>query len=252
MKINKNLIGVSNLSWNHEDSNLAFAKLRDMGIKYIEVAPTKVCDWVDSDFFKKIKDYKILAKKYDIEICGLQSLFFNKSINLFKEPKLFLEHFKVVIKTARILEAKYLVYGSPKTRVKTENDDESIFVDIFCDISELAKDINVCIEPNPLEYGCNFILNASECEEMVRKINKKNIKSHIDTSSIILNKESINFFKSTNSITAHISAPFLKNITNEYKSLYNNVFDLDLEYITLEVVGTDIDLIEEQVKMLKQ
>jgi sugar phosphate isomerase/epimerase len=244
--------GVSNIGWDFEKNDEIFEVLQKNKISYVEIAPTKICDWDDKDLLKKIKSYKKKLKKYNLKACGLQSIFFNKNINIFKEPNKFIQHFKHVIEIGKLLDVKYIVYGSPKTRVISEGDNLDVFINSFIEISKIDKNINICIEPNPEEYGCNFITNMIECENIVKKINKTNIKTHIDISEVIINSENIENFDLNICETAHISNQKLQKIKKEYNHLYNKLFTLNLKFTTLESLKLNNKKdIEEQLSFIK-
>jgi len=239
--------GVSNIGWDIDKSELMFQTLSKMDISNIEVAPTKVCSWDDTNLFNKLKEYKYLAQSNGINICGLQSIYYTKPFNVFRDVE-FIEHFKLVIEVSKFLGASYIVYGSPKTRFISSQDDPNRFIDIFSELSNISGDVNICIEPNPTLYGCNFITNVKEGFDIVSKINKSNVKLHIDTSEIIINNERIEDIDTTFSRTCHISNPGLSKISSDYSDIYNNVFDLDLDFITLE--SMDCNSIESLIEQL--
>jgi len=251
MKNQKNNFGISNLAWDYKKNKEVFEILKSFNVKNIEVAPTKICDWESDSFFESLKKYKKELESYELRVCGLQSIFFNKNINLFKENKEFIKHFVLIIDVCRLFNAKYIVYGSPKTRKISQDDDINIFINTFIELSEIANEIDICIEPNPKEYGCNFITNMKECEEVLKKINKSNIKSHIDLSSIILNNENVKSFNCDFYKTAHISNPYLKTISKDFDNLYNDLFSLNLNFITLETIGDNVEVLKEQLEILK-
>ena len=74
------------------------------------------------------------------------------------------------------------------------------------------------------------------------------MKLHIDTSEIIINNERIEDIDTTFSRTCHISNPGLSKISSDYSDIYNNVFDLDLDFITLE--SMDCNSIESLIEQL--
>ena len=75
-----------------------------------------------------------------------------------------LDHLKTVIKYAKLLGARLIVFGSPKNRSyvgEYDEDKKEIALNFFKNLNEMAQyhKITVCIEPNAREYGCNFLWN---------------------------------------------------------------------------------------------
>jgi sugar phosphate isomerase/epimerase len=50
-------------------------------------------------------------------------------------------------------------------------------------------DITLCIEPNPVEYECDFIITSTDALALVKQVDHPNFRLHLDTSAIFLNRE---------------------------------------------------------------
>lgn len=61
----------------------------------------------------------------------------------------------------------------------------------FFTVAEKISTFNItlCIEPNPVEYGCDFIVNSPDALALVKQVDHPNFRLHMDTSAIFLNKE---------------------------------------------------------------
>ncbi len=245
--------GISNLAWNINKNLEVFEFLRLRGIKHIEIAPTKIANWTDTDFTLKLENFKELTDKYNLSICGLQSVFYDTDINIFSDNQGFIRHFEKLFQVCKILDAKYIVYGSPNSRNILNNQNEKIFIETFKQISSFDTNILICIEPIPKEYNCNFITNMAECQVVVNRIKKDNIKSHIDLAEIIINNENLSDFDFTICDTAHISSPRLKSLNINNSALYEQIFTFNLKYITLEYLSNNgVNDIQKQLKILNK
>lgn len=244
--------GFSNLCWDFSDTTKMFSILEENKIKNIEISITKICNWDDKKMIQKLKNYQKLAKEYNLKICGIQSIFYQKNLNLFLDNKKFIEHFKMVIDISSELGSKYIVYGSPQTRIKSTQDSDETFYNTFLEISEYNQNILICIEPNPKEYNCNYITNMNECVNAIEKINKKNVKIHIDLSSSILNKENILNYNFDLCKTCHFSNPFLRPLSLKYQNLYSILKTKNLDFITIESINNNTNQIKKQIKILQQ
>ena len=102
--------------------------------------------------------------------------------------------------------------------------------------------MKICIEPNPVEYGCDFINTTMEGMELVKRVDHPNFRLHLDSSAMTLNGEDpIEIIPKVKSWTeyVHISEPNLGLIgsgaTNHKKmakALLSNGYD---GWISLEM-----------------
>lgn len=192
-------LSFSNIAWNQKNSEEIFALLRKNNILGIEVAPTKIWpEWQGANY-KSATSYKNEISKKGFAVPALQAILFNKpEAKLFDSEgeKKLIEHLKLVAEIAEGLEAKCVVFGSPKQRDRgnlshSEALDHSL--KIFTKIGEIFSNHNVtfCIEPNPKRYSCNFINNIDQAEELVRKVNHKFFALHLDSAGMFLEKDDL-------------------------------------------------------------
>lgn len=183
------MFGVSNLAWN--DDLVAKKILDKYGIKYIEVAPTKICNWKDLNA-KILLDYE---KKMNKKIISLQSVLYNTNLSVTNKThsNLVQQHFETLIKICNIVKIPKIVFGSPKSRIITSEEDVITFINNFNNINSFAKKYNVlvCIEHNSKKYGCNFMTNLEETVKIIEKLNCSHIKLHIDTGNLFMEEEDI-------------------------------------------------------------
>jgi len=99
----------------------------------------------------------------------------------------------------------------PKERV------EAIAEDFFHRLGDVAASHGVffCLEPNPREYGCDFVTSADEGIGLVRRVNSPGFCLHLDAAGMRLAGDNV-----TEAIPNamrvlrhfHISSPFLRPI----------------------------------------
>ncbi|MHA2215543.1 MAG: sugar phosphate isomerase/epimerase family protein [Candidatus Hodarchaeales archaeon] len=181
-------LSLSNLCWDFENTE-AYELLRSNDIKYIELSLLKIFeDWESIDR-KKIISLREQLSDYGLKVSSLQSIFFKKKINVFKNSQEFLEHFKSIIEYSTELGCPYIVYGSPRTRVLSEINEEKAtdkFIEIFNHLSDVNKDITIGIEPNPEYYNCYFLNTHQKIKSVVDILNCDNVVFHYDLACISL------------------------------------------------------------------
>ncbi len=217
-------LAVSNIAWTKDEDPKVAALLQKLGVKYIEVAPTK--QWTDptkaSD--KEIADYKKFWESFGLKIVAFQSMLFPRpDLKLFSDVEnrsetiRFLHDFTGL---AGKLGAEIKVFGSPKNRQKGDlSDHEALKVarEFFTKLGERAKKEGVffCIEPNPKDYACDFVTNAKDGIDFVKSVDHPGFKLHLDIAGMVLAKDNV-----AASIKAaapvlkhfHISSPFLEQV----------------------------------------
>lgn len=227
-------LSISNIAWNKEEDRQIAKLLSEFSIQGIDVSPTKIWDDPLHVSDESILQYQSFWNEKGIQIVALQSLHFgHPEFALFKDQKsraAFLEHTKRMIELASKLGARALVFGSPKNRCTGNRDPKEvteIAYDFFSELGEYAQKNNthLCIEPNPKQYGTDFINTTQEAIALVKKIHCDGFKLNIDTSTLILNNENIDKTLQTALPFAghfHISEPQLRLVpgaNNNYHSI---------------------------------
>jgi D-psicose/D-tagatose/L-ribulose 3-epimerase len=266
-------LAVSNIAWTNEEETQVAARLRELGVKYIEVAPTKM--WTDPTV---IPDDELLAYKnfwqgYGIEVVAFQSMLFNRpDLKIFESEQLrteslaYLERF---IKLAPKLGAGVMVFGSPKNRQKgklSESEAAAIAEPLFKALGKAAQahQTNLCIEPNPLAYDCDFLTTARQGINFVKQVNNPGFGLHLDIAAMTLAKDNV-----AESIKAagaelrhfHISAPYLEQVEErddvDYRAAASALKDIDYQaFVSIEMkpgaVGENIARVEKAVRFSQQ
>ncbi|WP_341348644.1 sugar phosphate isomerase/epimerase family protein [Paenibacillus sp. FSL H3-0469] len=216
-------LSISNIAWDSKEDISVIALLNELGVKGIEVAPTKI--WTNPLDVSDIEAEKVRedwAHK-GIELVAMQSLLFGRShLNLFSKEvrEEMLKYLTGIIQLSGKMGIKSLVFGSPKNRLAGElskKEQFEIAIPFFNDLGAEATKNNVvfCIEPNPVQYGCDFITNTSDAVSLVREVANPSFKLHLDSGALILNEENIfaaieEGFPYLNHF--HISEPYLNLI----------------------------------------
>lgn len=220
-------LSISNIAWNIEEDEAIVSLLNSLGIKGIEIAPTKIWERPLDCSLIEIEKVKLDWASKGIKLVAMQSLLFGQShLNLFssnESRKEMIKYLSGIITLAAQLGISSLVFGSPKNRLAgslSKREQLEIAVPFFYELGALAikEDVTVCIEPNPRQYGCDFITNSEEGIELVREVGHPGFRLHLDAGALVLNDEDIssaiekglpylNHF--------HISEPYLKLIGTE-------------------------------------
>lgn len=216
-------LSISNIAWEPSEDKEVFELIQKYGFEGIELAPPKLFKDLSNISDSEINEYLEYMKPYNFKFPAMQSLLFGKP-----ELKIFdgsrndtLVYLKKIIDLAQKLDVKVLVFGSPKNRfIGDMNKDEAkkIAIDFFKELGDYAysKDRCFCIEPNAKEYGCDFITNTDEAIQLVKDVDSRGFRLHIDSAVIAMNSENIE--ESLGKALPftehfHISEPFLELIT---------------------------------------
>jgi D-psicose/D-tagatose/L-ribulose 3-epimerase len=229
----KNL-SISNIAWPaHENSEILFL-MKEKKFSGLEVAPTTI--WSNSpDVSKKdIATFKEHVNEYGIDVVAMQSLLYgHPEMTIFNDRdarNLTLTHLRKCIDLGAELGISAYVFGSPKNRCIPDEagpEYQRIAFDFFDTIGDYAYDNGgvLCIEPNPVSYGTNFINSTFEALKFVKLINNPGLKINVDTGTIIENQE--DFYSILRGSMdyighVHVSEPFLNPIDrtrSEHKGL---------------------------------
>lgn len=172
--------------------------MQELAFEGVELAPSKV--WADPALvpIELVHSYRAFWSKRGLSVIALQALLFNRP-----ELKVFGDdgttaatkaYLKRIIRLAAELGAKVLVFGSPRQRTIGGLDRAAarrLAVEFFFEVGESAREhgVQFCIEPNPPEYGCDFVTGALEGLELVKEVNNPGFRLHLDAGAMTINGE---------------------------------------------------------------
>lgn len=210
-KLDKSKLCISNICVN-QISQLQFAHIVKLfGIRNIQIAPTKLIEW---DNLEKL-DLSIYTD-IGLNVFSFQSITYTLDhLNIFSENNENLSnHLKNVIDCAVKHKVKVLVFGCPKNRkiIDFNTDNNAIFVEFFKHLGDYCqdKDVTICLENNSKKYNCNFINTIDECANLIRQINKPNIKMMVDLGNAVMENDSWFYLKK------HMDILYNVDIAHEY------------------------------------
>ncbi len=217
-------IAISNIAWERKEDKEIVKILQKYDISGIEVAPTKIWKNPLEAKEKEIKEYRNYWLNNDINIVAMQSLLFgHPELTIFDSKQTrgkTIDYLSRIVHLSSLLGSKIMVFGSPKNRLINGLRYDKVLeiaCEFFYKIAEICKQYKIffCIEPNPIEYGADFILNTNEAIKLVTAVNHPHFRLHLDTSTMTINKEPYeNSIKNGLSLLKHfhISEPYLEPI----------------------------------------
>ena len=209
-------IAISNIAWDVCEDEAVAKILKKFSIDAIDVAPSKY--FLEPALAKDvdIKNVRQWWEYQGVEITGLQSLLFGTTgLNVFgnkNSQNVMMEHLRAICRIGAGLGATRLVFGSPKNRDRSGLSNLQALdhaVIFFRRLGDIAKDqgVMVCLEPNPVCYGSNFMTNTQETIDVVTAINHRSIRMQFDTGAISINEESpIDILADSANLVGHIHA----------------------------------------------
>lgn len=246
-------LAISNIAWEKYNDEKILNLLHDHNVSGIELAPTKVWPEWKGINSKTIRQTKQFFDNHAFKVPAMQAILFGKpELQLFdvSSHEAFFEHFKILAEISAGLDCSVLVFGAPKNRrrfqlsVEEAND---IAVDFFAKVGEIfsQNDVKLAIENNPVEYMCDYLTNVFDVENLVKKVDSKNVKVHFDSAGVHMCRgnlsktiEQVNEF-----VHYHISEPMLEPI---YENKVNHLLGLQelnrIDYkhwVSIEMKQTD-------------
>ena len=185
-------LAISNIAWEEHNDPKVLSMLKNYKVSGIEVAPTKIWPAWEGASYQNARNYKKFMTNEGFELPAMQAILFGKpKLQIFNvdSHKAFFEHTKLVANLAQGLECSFLVWGAPKNRKRGQKLYEEAFklaTEFFYKVGEICKDYDCCVglEPNPVEYGCDFINNVSDARALVKAVNHPHFRLHLDSGAI--------------------------------------------------------------------
>lgn len=188
-------LAVSNIAWPAEADELVAAVLRGHGVQGVEFAPTKVWPQPLEASGPAVRAYRQSWEERGLPIVSMQSLLYGRpDLTIFDDPatrQRTRDYLAGIIDLAHELGAKALVFGSPKNRRRgslSREEADEIAISFFREIGRLAavRGIDICLEPNPVEYECDYVTSAAEGLAVVGRANQDGFALHLDTAAMTL------------------------------------------------------------------
>ncbi|WP_150465676.1 sugar phosphate isomerase/epimerase family protein [Francisella sp. SYW-2] len=258
-------LAISNIAWN-DSHQFYYSQMQKFGFTGLEIAPTKFSD-NPYDNLAIAEQVKNELLQYKLSVVSMQSLLFGTdNLNLFKSKESRAElknYLKKAIVYAEVIGCPVLVFGNPKNRIMQDSTiDYDIAISFFKELGDFAAKHNtcLCIEPNPTEYGTNFINSLSEADKLVNGVKSDGFAMIVDSSTMMINgnspKDILPVIENTKHI--HISMPFLKPLNKEYESnkkwilefintIKNSGFN---EYVSIEMANVSKDDVLESINII--
>jgi D-psicose/D-tagatose/L-ribulose 3-epimerase len=217
-------IAISNIAWHiHEEESIAKI-MEEFGVQGVEIAPTKIWQSPLSASDSEIASYRDFWNSRGIQIVAMQALLFGRSeLTIFQNAQKrqeTCEYLSGIITLASKLGVNNLVFGSPKNRLigdKNIQESHEVATSFFHTLGEVAaqKGVVLCIEPNPSDYGCDFITTSKQGLDLVNEVNSEGFGLHLDAAGMTLANETVqpaiqSAFKRL--CHFHISEPYLAPI----------------------------------------
>ncbi len=209
-------LAISNIAWDIEEDEAIASLLHRYDVDAIDIAPGKYFSDPINAASEEISHVKNWWLKRGIEVTGMQALLFGSTgLNVFgsKESQdAMLSHLAAVCRIAKGLGAKRLVFGSPKNRDcsgLTEEQAMKVAIPFFRRLGDIAQinDVVICLEPNPICYGANFMTTSPQTANIVRQIAHPAIKMQLDIGALTINHENAaSVVQECASLISHIHA----------------------------------------------
>lgn len=193
-------LAISNIAWHIEQDPAVARIMRQFNAVGVEIAPTKIWPAPLSVSDAAIEDYRQFWEDHGIRIVAMQALLYGRpDLTIFDDESRRDATFRYlcgIIELGSKLGATALVFGSPgnrKTDGRAQADVERISLEFFSAVGKVADsyDLTFCIEPNPVEYGCDFITNSEQGLDLVRRVGVPGFGLHLDAAAMTLSRESI-------------------------------------------------------------
>lgn len=250
-------LSISNIAWQPEEDQRIATLLEQHQIDAIDIAPGKYFSSPELATKAEVMAVKQWWHERGISIIGMQSLLFGTTgLNVFgdKASRLgLLARLQAIFRIAGILGATRLVFGSPRNRDRHSLSDQEATdsaIQFFQQAANYAADEGVllCLEPNPVCYGANFMTNSQETALVVKAVNHPALRMQLDTGAITINQEDVaQVLNSYAALIGHVHAsepqlvPLGDNGTDHGKMASALAQSLPKAIVTIEMLATETE-----------
>ena len=214
-------LAVSSIAWRPDEEDQALSALAGAGIRGLEIAPTTV--WPDPTGVSRddASDARLRWADRGLDVVAMQALLFRRpDLQLFGDPAARAAlgaHLSKMARLAGWLQVPVMIFGSPRNRGTSGRPAEEIApiaVDFFRSMARVASDNGtvLCVEPNPAEYGTDFVTTLASAHDLVREVDDPGFGLHIDTGAALIEGKAIESEIRSAALAArhvHLSEPHL-------------------------------------------
>ena len=228
-------ISISNIAWDKQDDEQVYKMLQAHDIHELDVAPARIFNKPMEVSKEQGQEFMKLLETYGLRTVGMQSLLFGTNgLALFGDEvtrNATIEHLKQMMDYAQKIGVTRLVFGSPKNRLikgLSQGTVNQLCYEVFNELGDYAvvKGLYFCIEPNPINYGADFVTNTMEGIQLVKRINNPGFRLHMDLGTMIMNNEDIEKVVTAGiGVTEHVhlSHPNLEQVIG-YEEIHQRLY----------------------------
>jgi D-psicose/D-tagatose/L-ribulose 3-epimerase len=188
-------LAISNIAWQPAEERDVAALLRDEGLRYVEIAPTRIAPDPRSISTSALRAYRDFWSDHGIAIVAMQALLFGQpDLHVFRsdaQRSRTIDYIRVMVDIGAALAADVLVFGSPRQRTIDDLPPDYIArseAEFFGKVGAAAEaaGIRFCIEPNPREYGCDYLNTVDDVVALLARIPSVGLGLHADAAGMTM------------------------------------------------------------------
>jgi len=190
-------LSISNIAWDSSKDITMYKLMQKYKFEGLEIAPTRFFAHKPYEYLYEAKKLaKDLKTGYNLTVCSMQSILYGRLESIFESlenQRIITKYLFGAIDFAQAMSCENLVFGSPKNRCLTKEEDYEVAVGFFKLLGDYAfrNGTVMSIEANPSMYGTNFINYTKEAVKLVKDVDSKGFKLNLDFGTIIANGENI-------------------------------------------------------------
>jgi D-psicose/D-tagatose/L-ribulose 3-epimerase len=191
-------LGISSLAWAPDDDAYVAEQALAHALDFVDLAPSKYFGAAWAPRAAQLDGLRRFWESRCLPVRAMQSLLFGtEGLNVFGDAAsraALIAHLGHVAAIGAALGARALVFGSPRNRDRSALDDaaaQEIAVDVFRRAGDAVAGhgLQLCLEPNPARYGCNFMTDVSATAHIVRAVAHPSVRLNFDVGAVLVNGE---------------------------------------------------------------
>jgi len=188
-------LAVSNIAWLASEEKAIATLLRSQGVEHVEIAPTRIGRDPRELTPREVSSYRSFWEDHGMRITAMQALLFGRpDLTIFGPAHKRHEtasYLRTIIDIAAAVGATTLIFGSPRNRAVGSLDPllvAEIEAEFFGQMGRIAAAAGTtfCIEPNPRQYGCDYLNTSVEVLELLERVGSPGLGLHLDAAGMTL------------------------------------------------------------------
>ena len=205
-------LAISNIAWDVEASQVMYERMKALGFRGLEIAPTKFFPnepYSEDNILGARMLHDIVRQAFGLSVVSMQSIWYGRTESIWGtdgERQTLVDYTDRAAAFAEAAGCHNLVFGCPRNRNKPDGADDAKGEAFFRAAADAVQKHGavLALEPNPPIYNTNFLNTTAETVAYLRKLDHPALRLNVDVGTMIENEEDVAVIADNMDLVSHV------------------------------------------------